>query len=332
MVIYKQHPDNPLNTLIDLTPTHQHLDLSKTLNSGQNVRWWGIGSDGGVMIGPGVSPVNSNPGTTYCTPYWIGIHQSNLIALEQYDTQHFRISLPIDRAQEFFEEYFDLGVDYSILYDPSNNYTPYINRILRNGIGLRVMNQDLWQTTITFIISQRNSISRIQNTVEKISQICGDEIVIERERYWGPYLRYISSTHFYTFPTPSQILNKEEKLGEIGLGYRDRYILSICEDIQSIGLTQYNYKYLTKYFKSKQQSPKIKMEEFLISRVGIGEKVKGCIMLFGFHDRDSFPIDVWIQRVLDKHFPNGIDLKSFHGLSGVIQQYMFYTIRYEGSN
>ena len=35
---------------------------------------------------------------------------------------------------------------------------------------------------------------------------------------------------------------------------------------------------------------------------GIGPKVADCIMLFAYHRRETFPVDVWIKRVMETLF------------------------------
>jgi len=77
------------------------------------------------------------------------------------------------------------------------------------------------------------------------------------------------------------------------------------------------------------------MEE-LSSLCGVGPKVANCIALFGMGKRDSFPIDVWVRRVMAKcyGFDEG-DMKGMAGfarsrygeLGGYAQQYLFYYIR-----
>jgi len=57
---------------------------------------------------------------------------------------------------------------------------------------------------------------------------------------------------------------------------------------------------------------------------GVGEKVASCVMLFGFHRLNAFPVDVWIERVLKTHYPKGFPFDRYAPYSGVIQQYMFW--------
>ena len=64
---------------------------------------------------------------------------------------------------------------------------------------------------------------------------------------------------------------------------------------------------------------------------GVGPKVASCYSLYGLHIMDMFPIDVWIQRILDREFNSSTEfLKEFKGYEGILQQCMFYYERNRG--
>ena len=58
--------------------------------------------------------------------------------------------------------------------------------------GIRILNQDLWECIISFIISANNNIPRIKKIIEKLSCTYGNEIDWNGEKY-------------YTFPTPENL-------------------------------------------------------------------------------------------------------------------------------
>ena len=75
------------------------------------------------------------------------------------------------------------------------------------------------------------------------------------------------------------------------------------------------------------------LREKLLSFSGVGRKVADCILLFGFHRTDAFPVDVWTERVYRERL--GGTLKCREGIakelserfgqdSGYFQQYLFY--------
>ncbi len=59
---------------------------------------------------------------------------------------------------------------------------------------------------------------------------------------------------------------------------------------------------------------------------GVGPKVAECVLLFGMHRVEAFPIDVWIKRVLAEYYPNGFPEFAKEN-AGIAQQYLFHYIR-----
>ena len=109
-------------------------------------------------------------------------------------------------------------------------------------------------------------------------------------------------------------------------GYRCRYILSAAERLS-------NSPFLLDEMK---KLPAEKTRELLLSFTGIGEKVADCILLYSGLDRNAFPIDRWVKRVIETlYFNKETDVNTirafsrdyFGELSGIAQQYLFYYAR-----
>ena len=77
-----------------------------------------------------------------------------------------------------------------------------------------------------------------------------------------------------------------------------------------------------------------------MSLEGVGEKVADCILLFGLHRFDTFPVDVWVRRVMNTLYIHNEDetkvnkkqirdvaYKLFGDIEGMAQQYLFYWAR-----
>lgn len=60
---------------------------------------------------------------------------------------------------------------------------------------------------------------------------------------------------------------------------------------------------------------------------GVGEKVAACVCLFGLHQLDAFPVDVWMRRALAMYSPDGFPRERYSPFSGVCQQYLFAWLR-----
>ncbi len=198
-------------------------------------------------------------------------------------------------------DYFDLATAYSKIRKSVRN-DPFLLNCAGASEGMRMLKQDIWEMTVSFIISQRKSIPAIKTSIERLCELCGDKI----------------SDCDYAFPTPVQILSADtDKLASCGLGYRLSYILSAAE-------TFYSDPGLIKNLEKLDDEA---LFEELKKMQGVGDKVASCIALFGFHRLNFFPKDVWIIRALNEHYPNGFDMELYAPYNGVIQQYIFYAYR-----
>ena len=98
------------------------------------------------------------------------------------------------------------------------------------------------------------------------------------------------------------------------MGYRDKYILRLAREVSTGEVNPEYYKKL----------PSDQAISELTKLFGVGVKVANCISLFGLHNIDAFPEDVWIKRVISEEYKGSFNKDRYAGFAGVIQQYMFY--------
>ena len=121
---------------------------------------------------------------------------------------------------------------------------------------------------------------------------------------------------YYSFPTPQQLSGAtEEELRRLGMGYRARYIVETTRSILE-GEVSLEKLYQMKYYRRARKE--------LMKLSGVGEKVADCICLFALHHMDAFPIDTHIRQVLNEHYRRGFPNRRYHGMRGIMQQYIFY--------
>ena len=212
--------------------------------------------------------------------------------------------------------YFDLDRNYEEIKMQLSNIDKYLKTSVEYGKGIRILNQDLWETIISFIISANNNIPRIKGIIERISKKYGAEIEWNGEKY-------------YTFPTPKQLGKATvEDLRSLGTGFRD---IRIYETTQKVLSGEFN-------FNEVQNKDTLSVREELLTLSGVGPKVADCILLFSTLKRfDVFPIDVWVRRVMNELYIKNEDetkvskneiskiaKKKFGNLEGLAQQYLFY--------
>lgn len=221
-----------------------------------------------------------------------------------------------DDFERMIRKYFDLDRDYTKIKNKLCSVDDYLKRSIEYGEGIRLLNQDLFETIISFIISANNNIPRIKGIIEKICEKYGDKIECFNDVY-------------YSFPTPNQLAKASiEDLRKMGLGFRD---VRVYETTQKINSKEFDLKEL--YLLDTKMA-----KEKLLTLDGVGPKVCDCILLFSDLKRlDVFPIDVWVRRVMnelyihekdeskvDKRVIQKMAEEKFGTLKGIAQQYLFY--------
>ena len=82
----------------------------------------------------------------------------------------------------FWIRYFDLDCDYQQYIERINPRDRYLTEAVKLGNGIRILQQDLWEMIITFLISQQNNITRIKRCIENISREFGEKNKQQRNR------------------------------------------------------------------------------------------------------------------------------------------------------
>lgn len=218
-------------------------------------------------------------------------------------------------------DYFDLDTNYDKIKEELSKVDENMKKSIEHGEGIRILNQDLWEMIISFIISANNNIPRIKGIIEKISKKYGKPIKFNNKIY-------------YTFPTPEELsVATVEDLRNLGLGFRDK---RVYETTQMVFNGEIDLKELEKIENTNE------LRKRLLEFPGVGPKVADCVMLFALKRFDSFPIDVWVRRVMnDLYIKNEDETKvtkkqiekiakeKYGDLAGIAQQYLFYWKREE---
>ncbi len=140
---------------------------------------------------------------------YTGVVKNNVINISMNDNNVYVKSFGEDNLTNLFNNYFDMDRNYEKIKSDLSKIDEHMHKSVLYGNGIRLLNQDLWETIISFIISANNNIPRIKGIIERISKRFGDRIEWEGKEY-------------YTFPTPEQLGKASvEDLRNLGLGFRD---------------------------------------------------------------------------------------------------------------
>ena len=248
---------------------------------------------------------------------YTGIFGKNVMNVQkQGNTVTFKGKCDGD-IKEIVEDYFDLKRNYEEIKNKLSQIDENVKTSIEYGQGIRILNQDLWEMIISYIISANNNIPRIKGIIERLSKTYGQEIEWNGEKY-------------YTFPTAEELKDVSvEDYRKLGAGFRD---IRLYETVHMILDKKVDLEEM-------QNNPNtLEVREQLLTLSGVGPKVADCILLFSILKRfEVFPIDVWVRRVMNELYIKNEDEtkvnkreieklahEKFGNLAGIAQQYLFY--------
>ncbi len=252
------------------------FDLPHTLDCGQAFRWRQIGER------------------------WSGVAYGKYLELEKLaDGTIVLFNTTSEDFENIWFDYFDLERDYTeIVNNFSKNET--LKKACEYSYGIRVLNQEPFETLCSFIISQNNNIKRIKGIIERLCENFGEE-----------------KNGYYAFPTAEKIANLTlDDLAVLRSGFRAKYLLDAAKKVKNGEVDLVNLKNL----------PLEDARNELMKIVGVGPKVADCCLLFSHRHSDAFPKDVWIKRAMEVLFQGELPAEA-QEYAGIAQQYIFFYAR-----
>ena len=212
----------------------------------------------------------------------------------------------------YLRHYLDIGRDVPKILAEVNN-DAYMDRAIGKLWGMHILNQELWETVASFILSQNNNMPRIRGIIRRLSERFGEHLT---------FAGYVD----YSFPSPEALATATNaELLACGTGYRANYLQAAAQAVVRGELSLTAMKEMS-YPEAKQ---------VLMRQNGIGEKVADCICLFSLGHLAALPIDVWIKRIFEtlylrrrathreiREFAH----KYFGDSVGYAQQYLFHYV------
>lgn len=248
---------------------------------------------------------------------YTGVVKNNVVNVKQTGNTIVFDNVSDGDYEGIIRDYFDLDTDYGEIKNVLNT-DEIMSAAINFGHGIRILNQDEWEIIISFMISANNRIPMIKRVIENLSFKFGDFIC----RYNGK--------DYYSFPTAERLAESSvENILECKTGFRAPRIKEAAERFLKEKQIIYNIKNIS-YDEGL---------DYLKSYNGIGDKVANCILLFSMKQFGTFPVDVWVRRVMqtlyvDKN-TNDKDIRifaenKFGKYSGYAQQYLFFYARENG--
>jgi len=244
---------------------------------------------------------------------YTGVVQNKVLRIFQRGRHVLLQDASLEDYHILWKHYFDLDKDYGLI-KKSLSRDRILAKAMEYGWGIRILNQDPFETLISFIISSNNGIKRIKGIIENLSKRFGEKIS------W-------KGREVFRFPKAESLAAASiEDLLSCGCGYRAPYVKKTASmvadgklDLDRLKKCQYEEAF-----------------ELLLTCSGVGPKVADCVLLFSLEKGEAFPIDVWIKRIMVAlYFGREVSAKElkafaaerFGPLAGIAQQYLFYYAR-----
>lgn len=276
----------------DIILIQSDFDLDETLDCGQAFRWEKIDKENLGEYADILCNIDFDKaykGFRLNTPL--------LISQKKIDKNSNASQITLHNTPEcdflgIWIDYFDLETDYSVLKNEFSKDST-MSSACKFAPGIRMLKQDKWEALCSFIISQNNNIPRIKGIISRMCE------------------------HYNGFPS-YELLAKEtvESLGFLRAGFRAKYLIDAAQRLSSGELNLDDISAM-----DLEQARKA-----LMTIKGVGPKVAECALLYGMYRTDAFPVDVWIKRVMEEYYPDGLP-ECVKGQEGIAQQYLFHYIR-----
>jgi N-glycosylase/DNA lyase len=291
----------------------ENYDLAATLESGQAFRWQ-----------------KQNDA-------WLGIIGTHAVQLTQTtDGIHATTAAPVENW-DWLRHFLQTEIDLPAILKTFPDDEPMRAAVVACP-GLRLLRQDSWECLASFILSSTKQIVQIRQIIALLCEHFGEPIErsgVSAERRkplqtdeCGFLPKAATPILPFAFPTPQRLAAcTEAELRACKMGFRAPSLLAAaCE----IAEGRFDLERI-------RQLPHAEARAELMKLRGVGGKIADCVLLFAYGFDSAFPVDVWIERALQRlYFPRRraseqrlrrFAATHFGPHAGYAQQYLFHYIR-----
>jgi N-glycosylase/DNA lyase len=214
---------------------------------------------------------------------FVAVVGPDLVEVKQVeDSLLWRVIASIKDTPRFdARQYFSLDLDFDACLEEIAK-DKLVIKAIQQFSGLRVLLQDPWETTVSYLCSANAPVFRIRRMIQGMSRRWGKKIFTSK-----------NGQSFYAFPDASSLAHADlQELRDCGVGFRDKRIVRMAEAVASGEIN----------LESLRTVPYLDARGVLLECYGIGPKIADCICSFGLGHWEAFPTDVWIHRIVSKHY------------------------------
>lgn len=248
---------------------------------------------------------------------WCGVVGRHFLSLTRTPAGlHAAAAVPVENW-DWLRHFLQTEVDYPAVLETFPHDEP-MREAVAACRGLRLLRQDPWECLASFILSSTKQIVQIRQIV---AHLC--------ERFGEPCAANGGSPSVVrTFPSaPVIAAATEADLRACRMGFRAPSLLAAARQIADGSFELEKIRRLD-YAAARAELMKLR---------GVGGKIADCVLLFAYGFDSAFPVDVWVERALQKlYFPrrraSDKRLREFAAAhfgphAGYAQQYLFHYMR-----
>lgn len=174
----------------------------------------------------------------------------------------FRLDDPLDKIQKEIKK--DAFMKECITFSPN----------------LRIVRDPVYPCLVSFLCATWKNIPAIQTMVRRIRERCGPRYELNGKTYCG-------------MPTPEMMCDIDSSfLRSLGLAWRADFIRKTTDMITD-GIVD---------LEGLRRIPYEDAHRRLKLLHGVGDKVADCVSLFALGHLEAFPIDIWIERIIEERY------------------------------
>ncbi|MFW9918878.1 MAG: DNA-3-methyladenine glycosylase family protein [Candidatus Thorarchaeota archaeon] len=146
--------------------------------------------------------------------------------------------------------------------------------------GLRIIEDPVYPCLVSFLCATWKNIPAIKTMVQRIRESCGPQYELNGNTYYG-------------MPTPELMCDIDIPfLKSLGLAWRAEFIKHSTDMIVE-GIVDLDALKVMTYEEAHKT---------LKTLHGVGDKVADCVSLFSLGHLEAFPIDLWIERIIQERY------------------------------
>ncbi len=207
--------------------------------------------------------------------WWYGVIGEKIVKIKHIGNRLDFESCPAIESASFVVKHFRLDDDLPYILSKLDK-DEHICKAIQDFQGLRIIRQEPWECLISYICATYKNIPAIREMILSLSKRFGRKVAFD-------------DYAFYTFPKPEDIANANlEELRACKLGFRAIHVLKASKTIHKKCLELEALKEMS-YERARRE---------LLSLPGVGQKVADCVLLFSLDKLETFPVDVWMKRIM----------------------------------